>query len=307
MVLKNVAVTGALGMLGRHIVSQLKFSNFNVVSISKSFDDTDGCKNWDLMHWNSNKQFDSLLLSVDVVVHCGAAVPSANRRYSDSELFYANVGATLNLARWCRKRNIPFIYISGAIVYKNPDSRHIKESSIRGYNDIGGFYGETKLISEDLLYRENNEGLRLSIIRPSSIYGCGLSKEKLISLFLDKAINNNLIQIKEPINDCVDLIHAFDVSSAIVSIINKNEWDTFNISSGKCVSIVGIAETCISIVGSGKIEILGDKTDNFRKRYVLDNSYSIKKLDWSPCISLHDGISSVFEEKIIYYNGGGVH
>ena len=266
------------------------------------FDNQNSSKSWDLMHWNSDKEFDKSLSFVDVVVHCGAAVPSANKQYSDDELFYTNVGSTLNLARWCRKRNIPLIYISGAIVYKNPYKDHIEERSPRGYNNISGFYGQTKLISEDLLYREKSEGLCLSIIRPSSIYGYGLGKDKLIFSFIDQAINNNLIQIKEPVDDCIDLIHAADVSSAIISIIKKKEWGVFNISSGKCSSIIDIAETCISIVGSGKIEILGDKTDNVKKRYALDHSLSIKKLGWKPCIDLYKGISSMLKKEIIYTN-----
>ena len=300
MVLKTVAVTGAFGMLGRHVVSSFSSSGFHVVSISRSCGNQNNYKCWNLMQWNSDKEFDDLLSTVDVVVHSGASVPSISGQYSDSELFYANVGATLNLARWCRKNNIPLIYISGAIVYKNIDKAGTKENSTRGYSDIGGFYGQSKLFSEDLLYREKNEGLHLAIVRPSSIYGYGLSAEKIICSFLNKAASGDLIQIKEPINYCVDLIHAADVSSAIVEIVNKQKWDTYNISSGQCTSIIDIAETCISVVGNGRVKVIGEQTNNFKTRYMIDNRFSVKKLGWHPSIHLYEGITSVFEKKIIH-------
>ena len=60
MVLKTVAVTGAFGMLGRHVVSSFSSSGFHVVSISRSCGNQNNYKSWDLMQWNSDKEFDDL-------------------------------------------------------------------------------------------------------------------------------------------------------------------------------------------------------------------------------------------------------
>jgi|SaaInlV_200m_DNA_5_1039737.scaffolds.fasta_scaffold09879_2 nucleoside-diphosphate-sugar epimerase len=301
MVLKTVAVTGALGMLGQHIMSELLLAGFNVVSVSRSSKNNESHGSWDLLHWKSDEEFDRLLSSVDVVIHAGAAVPGVHKPYSDDELFYTNVGASLNIARWCRKRSIPFIYISGAIVYDDPHNKGIKEDSKKGFNDFGGFYGQSKLFAEDLLNREKDAGLSLSIVRPSSIYGYGLSAEKLVCIFLDKASNGHTIEIERPIEDCINFIHAADVSNAIVKIIQKKEWDTFNISSGKCVSIIDLAKTCISVVGNGKV-IVSQKhqTREFLARYALNNKLSIKKLGWHPQVNLFRGVRSIFEKKVIH-------
>jgi nucleoside-diphosphate-sugar epimerase len=98
----------------------------------------------------------------------------------------------------------------------------------------------------------------------------------------------------------VDFIHAADVSSAIVEIVNKQKWDTYNISSGQCTSIIDIAETCISVVGNGRVKVIGEQTNNFKTRYMIDNRFSVKKLGWHPSIHLYEGITSVFEKKIIH-------
>jgi len=134
MVLKTVAVTGALGMLGQHIMSELLLTGFNVVPVSRPSNNNESHEGWDLLHWKSDEEFDRLLSSVDVVVHAGAAVPSVHKPHSDDELFYSNVGASLNIARWCRKRSIPFIYISTQGI-----SREEHEEKLRAYIDSFDF------------------------------------------------------------------------------------------------------------------------------------------------------------------------
>ena len=299
MVLKTVAVTGSSGMLGRHIVSRLEKDAFNVITVARSKSSSNSLI-WDLTNFASNDELDSLFSKVDVVVHAGAAVPGKTNIYRNDELINVNVVAVVNIAKWCRKNNIPLVYISGAIVYDDPNSKNNTESSKKGWNHLGEFYSLSKLLADDFLVREMKAGLKVSILRPSSIYGFGLKPDKLITSFLSTISNNKPIILKPPVNDCIDLIHAADICSAISLVIQKEEWDIFNLSSGHCTSMMDIAHECISAYGFGNIEISSEVISNRTiSRFNLNNTKARDKLGWSPTVDLHEGIQSILNETII--------
>jgi UDP-glucose 4-epimerase len=300
MVLTTVAVTGASGMLGRHIVFRLQEVGFDVVCFSSKTNNLNTWKYWDLNHWKSIEEFDKLLSCIDVVVHAGAIVPNTSDAHSKSELFDVNIVATLNISQWCRKRKVPLIFISGAIVYIDPYKKDIKENSLRGLNDLGDIYGLSKLLAENILFKEENAGLTLSIIRPSSIYGYGINADKLVCSFLDTASKGCKIKICEPTSDSIDFIHAKDVSSVIEKIITKKAWGTFNVSSGISVSIKELAEQCVLATGHGSIVITSEKEYRIpHARFNINSDRAKKVLGWSPQVNISQGLHSIFNEQVI--------
>jgi UDP-glucose 4-epimerase len=301
--LKTVAVTGSSGMLGRHIESRLESDSYDVKTFSRNrVKKNGGSQIYDLMN-SANDELDRIFFDVDCVVHAAAAVPSKKNEFRDDEMLNANVVSVINIAKWCRKNNVPLVYISGAIVYENPYSKNIKESCLKGWSQHGGFYGLSKLLADDFLEREIKAGLKVSILRPSSIYGFGLKPGKLITTFLSELSNNRPILLKNPIDDCIDFIHAADVSSAVSLVLQNKQWDVFNLSSGCCTSIIDLAEECISVFGFGYIEtsseIVRDKANYL---FNLDTTKAKTKLDWSPVVSLNKGIQSILDQKIINLN-----
>jgi nucleoside-diphosphate-sugar epimerase len=296
-----IAVTGATGMLGSHIVAALEFSGFNIISVSRSESESKSCRHWDLNQWKTEEEFDELFKGVDAIIHAGAAVPSAKQTFSEQELFDVNVRASLNLAEWAKKRNIPMIYISGAIVYQDPEEKDILEDAPLGWSGLGGFYGMTKLLAENLLQQEKNAGLDLAIIRPSSIYGYGLSSDKLICSFLEKANQGQTIELEEPINDSVDLIHAADVAAAIVEILKKCSWNIFNIASGKLTSVDEIARISLLTVKNGKVSVKKSihSVQPKLSRFALKCKLAEMQLGWVPKINISTGMQSVFEQKVL--------
>ena len=301
MVLKVIAVTGAAGMLGRHIIAALEFSGFDTISISRLTATDRSWRQWDLNQWQTEKKFDEVFKSVDAIVHAGAAVPNREKPYSEQELFDVNVRATLNLADWARKRKVPLVYISGAIVYKKTDAESILEDSALGWSGLGGFYGMTKLLAENQLIQEKNSGLELAIIRTSSIYGYGLSSDKLICSFLEKAHTGSTIELMEPIKDSVDFIHAADVSVAVVNILKNKSWSIFNISSGQFTSIHKLAELAVSIVKNGDISVQQSNQEVGKKaaRFGLECKKAKVKLGWRVNIGITEGMRSVFEKQVL--------
>jgi UDP-glucose 4-epimerase len=283
--MNKIAVTGANGMTGSHMVSILKNKKIPFKEITR--------KDWDLSEWKSLIELDTIFSSVQAVFHFGAQLPFNSLAFDNEEtqkFFDVNIRSCLNLAEWAKIRNIPIIFLSGALVYKDPYAKNIKEQDAKVINGFGGFYGYSKLISENILNHFSLEGLDCVILRPSSIYGYGLAKNKLIQSYIDQASDGKKIQITGS-NNKINLIHAYDVANAALEAYQSRSWGIFNISSKKVSSIKEIAETAISVCNRGDIEIIDkDSSDNFFVRFDLDSNLAKKSFAFCPKISLHQGM-----------------
>lgn len=300
MVLNRVGLTGATGMLGRHVRAALEKVGAQVVAVSRASVPGSEAGGWDLADWRLPTELDALFPGVQAIVHAGAMVPT-DGLVDEGRMFNANVRACVNLGQWAISTNVPLIYVSGAIVYEDTDKEGHKEDAALGWNGLGSFYGFSKLLAEDVLRRLCRRGLRLAVVRPSSIYGCGLSPAKMISRFLVTAREGGVIELFPPACDRVDLIHAADVSRAILAILERDIWDTFNIASGRPVSIKELAEACVSVAGRGGVSLQGDKTLSERDpitRFSLNTDRAKNQLVWQPLYDIEQGLGMMLQERV---------
>jgi len=298
MVLNKIGLTGSNGMLGRHIYAALREEGAEVVSISRTHTIKNGEFYWNLAEWAPLEDLDIFFDGVQAVIHAGAMLETSDK--SDmSSMFDTNVRACLNLCEWAISRNIPIIYISGAIVYANSYDLNQREDATLGRNMLGGFYGFSKLLAEDIFIRFSQQGLRLGIVRPSSIYGSGMGVGKMIKRFLSAAKANETIDLIHPVDDRIDFVHAFDVSRAIIEMLKKESWNIFNISSRIYISIRELAETSIQLTGRGSLLIKGQLSMNYKPtiKYSLDTSLAKNCLGWSPEINIEQGMLMMLQEK----------
>ena len=298
MVLDRVGLTGATGMLGRHLFANLNAEGIEVIRVSRIADD--GVAEWNLAKWLTHDELDLLFPHIDAVVHAGALVKPIGE-VDEGVMYNANVRASLNLGQWALSRDIPMVHISGAIVYENPYAFMQDESSVTGWSGLGGFYGFTKLLAEDMILRLRQKGLKVALLRPTSIYGDGLDKERMVQRFLSTARDNGVIEIDEPISDGFDLVHAADVASLALVALKGECWKTLNVSSSDSVSVSELAQACVDVAGGGRIAVKGKPLPNTQPKvmYSLDNSRVYDHLAWSPVIGIHKGLSMLLKGQYI--------
>ena len=300
MVLNRVGLTGATGMLGRHVRAALEAAGAQVVATSRKSTPANDVFSWDLNDWRSLAELDALFKDVQAVIHVGAMVPRKSEKIDEALMFNANVRSCINLGQWAVSRDTPVVHVSGAVVYEDPDNQGQNENAVLGWSRLGGFYGFSKLLAEDVLKRLCLQGLKLAVVRPSSIYGFGLPDEKMLSSFLATAKEGETITLAPPIHDRIDFIHAADVSLAILSILKAEIWDTFNVASGCSISIKELAEACVSVTGYGSI-VTEEKKFQVREpitRFALDTGRAKNRLDWQPLLDINQGLSMMLEKSL---------
>jgi UDP-glucose 4-epimerase len=301
MVLNKIGLTGATGMLGRHLRAALEHDGATVVEISRSPEEGSACFKWDLVNWLTNDELDALFSGVQAVIHAGAVVPSRSD-ISRDKLFDANVRACANLSDWALAKNVPVVFISGAIVYEDVTAIDVKEESQLGWNELGGYYGFSKLLGEDVFTRFQRRGLKRAVVRPTSIYGHGLPATKLISRFLAIAEVGGVIALNPPYGDRVDFIHAADVSQAVLTIIKLERWEIFNLSSGRPTSVLELAEECTALTQHGTVATSQHLFDASppTTRFALNTDKAKRSLNWCPSINIKEGIKMMRDETLLF-------
>jgi len=300
MVLKKVALTGASGMVGRSMMELLNKNNIHSVAATRSKPEVIAPRaSWvklDLAEWKSSEQLDQSFLGVQVIFHLGALVPKTTKdNHAYHRIFDVNVRSCLYLAHWATKKDIPIVFLSGATVYNNPEQENIKELDKKTTGGFGGFYGYSKLLAEQTLQFFVKDGLKLCILRPTSIYGNGLPEDKMITKFLLAATLNETIEIEEPVEDKINLIHSYDVANAMLQALLNKSWGVFNIGDKTSYSILDIAKMCVKVVGKGQVKVL--KTKGTRKpisRFALNSGLARKTFGFAETMDLQSGLKRMW-------------
>ena len=106
----------------------------------------------------------------------------------------------------------------------------------------GGKYALQKYVCEKYLFKLKKRGLKLLIIRPTSIYGYGQQDKTFLVRYLNKIKANQKLIFFRPLSMKLNFIHAADVSNAIIHLIRKNRQGVYNLAYEKNISIKKIID-----------------------------------------------------------------
>ena len=151
----KILVTGANGMLGQDLCPILEDEDFDVI-------ETD----IDTLDITNNKSIDEVFekYQPDFVIHC-AAYTNVDKAEDEKELaFKINAEGTENLAKACKKLDIPILYISTDYVFDgSKKGKYLPDDKTNPIN----VYGASKLAGEQAV--QQNE--KHYITRTSWLYG----------------------------------------------------------------------------------------------------------------------------------------
>lgn len=173
----RVAVTGAGGFVGRHLVPELRRRGHDVVELPR-----DGLDRL-VQGKGAVRAID--LDGVDAVVHLAAI---ADRRHAtEAEMRRVNTELTARLVEAAVARNVGrFVFMSSAKVYgeSNAAGPWTHDSPL----DPRDAYARSKVLAEERV-RAVADRLQVSILRPPPIYGPGSSGNlALIERFVDRGV-----------------------------------------------------------------------------------------------------------------------
>jgi dihydroflavonol-4-reductase len=184
-----IAITGANGLLGSHLLRKFVAENEPVVAIKKK--DSPLHLVGDRMHitWKEADVLDPDSLAeafegCHTVIHTAAQV-SFNPRMR-KKIFLVNEEGTKNVVNTCLVRQVKnLIHVSSvAALGRQKGIRHMNEESRWQDSDLNTDYARSKYAAELEVWRGHEEGLRVAVVNPSVILAPGDATKSSAQFFL---------------------------------------------------------------------------------------------------------------------------
>jgi UDP-glucose 4-epimerase len=232
----------------------------------------------------------------DIVIHLAAKISVSESIDNPSETFQVNVDGTKNVLASCEKNHVKkLIAASSAAVYGegNQDVNLTEETKM---NPISP-YGESKVMMEEIIRQwKSSYNFNYVILRFFNIYGIGQSSEYagVITKCLEKIKQKKPIEIFGDGLQTRDFVAIEDVINAIYNAMQSSNSGTYNIASGKTITINELVNKMI-LLSRKKLEIKHIRAKKGEIRFShADISKAKKEIGFSPKINL-DRIKELLE------------
>jgi len=302
----KILITGASGMVGKHLVDMCLQKGYFVKGTDIRYDERYSeekywGENFDFQHGNLNNYQRCLELvdDVDVVFHVAGVKGSPKRAAEQpNDYFTPMLQMNTNMAEAARIGAVEwYVYTSTIGVYQPAEV--FKEDDVwktfPSENDK--YAGWVKRLGElQLDCFETHYGLKnYSIVRPANIYGeyDNFGEEStVIASLVKKGCNDKLLSVWGDGTPIRDFIHAEDVARGILMSYENKITEPINLGSGDGVRIRDIASIVATHYGK-EIEYDVTKPNGDNKR-LMDmtraNSYG-----FHPQVDLETGIKRVIK------------
>jgi nucleoside-diphosphate-sugar epimerase len=278
---KLVAVTGASGFVGRHLVQRLRAAGVEVLELSRS-QGYDVCRD------------EIRLEGVDRVFHLAGltGVPKAWEQPLD--FLETNAFGTMRVLDQCRKAGCAVTYLS-AYVYGPPQHLPIAEDHPVTANNP---YALSKRIAEDACsFFVHYYDLSCVTLRLFNAYGPGQTAEFLIPFIVTQILDRarQTVEVKD-LAPRRDYIHIDDVINAILAASSAPPGAVFNIGSGLAHSVEEIIQAAMAAAGVEKpYRSIEQRRRNEIDCVVADTTALRAAVGWEPNISLEIGLQKLIE------------
>ena len=328
--MKRVLITGGAGFIAHHLIGHiLKTTDWEIITLDRldysgnlnRLDDLmipfmpDTRRRVKIVYHDLKAPLNPLICSeigkVDYILHLAAGSHVDRSIDYPMEFVMDNVVGTCNILEFARlqKDNLErFVYFSTDEIFgPAPDGIKYKEND--RYNSTNP-YSATKAGGEELAVAyENTYGLPIYITHTMNVFGERQHPEKFIPMCIRKARDGESVTIHSDATKTIPgsrhYIHALDVASAVVFLLNYNGSFEPTWGSAKCpkFNIVGSEELnnleLANIIAEAQEKELKYELVDFHSarpghdlRYALDGS-KMKELGWEPAKSVRERIADV--------------
>lgn len=286
--MEKIAVTGATGFIGSHLVKELLKRNYKVIIlVHENKKAPKGVKVvvGDLL---TKKGLDTFLSGVDVVINLvGGYYPPFEKQFKLNVLSFANLCEAAS-----KKKVSKIVHVSSVAAYGSQSPLPKEKQPL--LPDTA--YGLAKKMGEEVaLYFNKTKGMSFTIIRPPNVYGPG-NDDGVIFNFLNSVIEKGKVIIYGDGKKERDFLYVSDLVSAIIKSLKlKSSYEVFNVGSGERYNILGLLKILEELIGKN-IKVKFRKEKSFSPKIIAaDISRAKKVLEWEPEVSLKEGLKLTLE------------
>lgn len=304
--MSRIVVLGGAGFLGSHLCDALVKRGDEVVAVDNF---STGSKN-NLQQLNNAKNFSvvdadicepiEIAGRVDLVLNF--ASPASPKKYLQIPIQTLQAGSlgTENAAQLALKNNARLIMASTSEVYGDPLTSPQSETYFGNVNPIGvrSCYDEAKRFAEALLMAHSRvSGLNLGIVRIFNTYGPRLDPDdgRVVSTLISQAVSNQDLTVHGDGRQSRSFCYVDDLIRGVIALADSNEIGPINLGNDKEISVLELANLVLKINQSSNKITFTQAMDDDPQQRCPDLTLAKSKLNWSPTISVEDGLSRTID------------
>jgi dTDP-glucose 4,6-dehydratase len=299
-------VLGGAGFLGSHLCDALVKRGDEVVAVDNF---STGSKN-NLQQLNNAKNFsvvdadicEPIEISGRVDLVLNFASPASPKKYLQIPIQTLQAGSlgTENAVQLALKNNARLIMASTSEVYGDPLTTPQSETYFGNVNPIGvrSCYDEAKRFAEALLMAHSRvSGLNLGIVRIFNTYGPRLDPDdgRVVSTLISQAVSNQDLTVHGDGKQSRSFCYVDDLIRGVIALADSNEIGPINLGNDKEISVLELANLVLKINQSSNKITFTQAMDDDPQQRCPDLTLANSKLNWSPTISIEDGLSRTID------------
>lgn len=310
--MKNILITGGLGLIGHNVALRLHNQGHRVVIVDSMTDY--GMIPADELQYlitERRKKIPDVLsfeydicdvqkmtwlfttFNFDTVIHLASfprqkvvnANPAAGSRVMSEGLL-----SLLELASEAKVER--FFYASSSMVYGEFKDQTKEDAQL----NPEGQYGIMKLAGEWLVRDYTRKtGLKHTIFRPSAVYGPLDVEDRVISKFMLTAMKGGTLKVNGK-TETLDFTYVDDAADGIVAAtLSENTINkTYNITKSHSKTLFEAANLAIKLAGKGQIEVR-EKDADFPSRGALNIDAARRDFGFDPKVDIEEGFENYYE------------
>jgi dTDP-glucose 4,6-dehydratase len=302
----NILITGGAGFVCSHLADTLFDKKHDLILLDNLL--TGNKQNVEHLLDHKNVKFikhdvqDHIDISeeIDFIFHfASAASPIAYQENPVNTLKAGSIG-TINTLGLAKEKKADYLLASTSEIYGDPEISPQSEDYWGNVNPNGerSMYDEAKRFAEAATATYSRTyNLQTKIVRIFNTYGprMQLNDGRVVTNFIVQALNGKDITIYGDGSQTRSFSYVQDTVNGIVSLMESEHNDVFNIGNPTEITINELASKIIEITNSNSKLINKDLPQDDPKQRKPDITKAKTMLNWEPKVKLEDGLTKTIE------------
>jgi UDP-glucuronate decarboxylase len=305
----KILVAGAAGFIGSHLVERLLNEGHTVVGVDNFVTGSD--TNLEPLHDHGADTFRFLEHDItqpleldepfDVIFNLACPASPVDYQRIPLETLWVSAAGTKHLLDLAVKTNATFVHASTSEVYGDPLEHPQTESYWGNVNCLGprSCYDEGKRFAESLIMNTGTKyDLPWKIVRIFNTYGPRMRHHdgRVIPNFITQALRNEPITIYGDGYQTRSFCYVDDMVDGLIKMMQKDNFHgPVNLGNPEEISIRRLAEEVIAVTQSQSKLTFKDLPEDDPKVRRPDISLATQMLEFSPQLSLNDGLEHTID------------
>ena len=302
----NILITGGAGFVCSHLADTLFEKNHNLILLDNLLTGNKNNIEHLLDHKNVNfiqhdvQDHIDISEEIDFIFHfASAASPIAYQENPVNTLKAGSIG-TINTLGLAKVKNASYLLASTSEIYGDPEVSPQSEEYWGNVNPNGerSMYDEAKRFAEAATATYSRTyNLQTKVVRIFNTYGprMQLNDGRVVTNFIVQALNGEDITVYGDGSQTRSFSYVQDTVNGIVSLMESEHNDVFNIGNPTEITINELASKIIEITNSKSKLINKDLPQDDPKQRKPDITKAKTLLNWEPKVKLEDGLTKTID------------